>query len=58
MNKIKIGDKVETVGLLAEDSDSGRVVDIRDDGMLIVAWGSGVRTPCDAASVRKIGGAW
>lgn len=50
---ICVGDYVETVGLIDEDSDAGRVVAI-DGTDLEVAWDGGFCTTIDAGSVRVI----
>lgn len=48
-----VGDRVETVGLIAEDSDAGRVLD-RTDSTVLVGWDSGVRTECSIATLRVV----
>jgi len=48
---IEAGNRVVTVGLIAEDSDSGRVVSV-DGDTAIVAWDTGVVTPCDIANLE------
>lgn len=46
-----VGDRVEG-GDTPEDRDTGRVIEVRADGTVVVAWDSGVSTRADAASLR------
>jgi len=48
---IEPGARVKTVGLIPEDSDAGRVVSV-DGETVVVAWDTGVVTPCDVASLE------
>jgi hypothetical protein len=50
---VSVGDRVETVGLTDEDSDTGRVIAI-DGDIATVAWASGVRTACAVESLRTV----
>lgn len=50
-NQIKVGARVEAG--VGQDYDTGRVIEI-DGAMAIVAWDSGVRTPCPLADLAVI----
>jgi len=49
--RFSVGARVETVGLLDEDSDSGRVVRYLTAATVLVAWDGGVTTPCAVKSL-------
>jgi len=48
---VRTGDRVS--GGIGEDQDTGRVIELLDDGMVLVAWDSGIRTPAVAADLTR-----
>jgi hypothetical protein len=54
LSAFEVGDRVETVGLTEEDSDTGIVHAFVAGDMVRVGWDSGVITTCPASRLRQV----